>query len=94
MDYLRCGTREQSSDQNLLKPYSRQGYTRWKKAEGQDGELRKGAVRIGSRGKEGLELGGRYLGHESLVVSAPLAEHSVKSQWEVQEEASGIQSAC
>lgn len=25
---------------------------------------------------------GRYLGHESLVVSAPLAEHSVKSQWE------------
>lgn len=25
---------------------------------------------------------GRHLGHESLVVSAPLAEYSVKSQWE------------
>lgn len=42
----------------FLKPYSLgRDIHGGRKLEGQDGELRKGAVRIGSRGKEGLELG-------------------------------------
>lgn len=59
MEYLRCRTREQNRGHRPFpKPYSLGRDTRGgRKLEGQDGELRKGAVRIGRRGKEGLELG-------------------------------------
>lgn len=50
MDYLRSGTREQSSDHRpFLKSYSPgKDICGGRKLEGQDVELRKGAIRIGN----------------------------------------------
>lgn len=70
MDYLRSGTREQSSDHiPVLKSYFLgKDLGSGRKLEGQDRGLRKGAIRIGGSWKGGLELGmGRQLGLEFPV---------------------------